>query len=245
MAIKINLLPREAAPARARAAVRMPRVQLGAAGLATKVATGVFLLVVLGLGALWYQAWTSKAAHEREVTDLKARNEVLDRQLVELRQAEEARLDIQRRLDVIGRVAKTQGVSVGIMNGVLRSVPEGVWLTSFEVKPVEVKVQVPVGGPGQTSEILQRLEQKRLEVAPPAPEGAAAAKPGQTKEVVQIQGYSVLLRGRAFNNFQLVDFMDNLRKAGVFADVNFNVTQAERVADTRVMTFEVTAAVKL
>jgi hypothetical protein len=61
----------------------------------------------------------------------------------------------------------------------------------------------------------------------------------------QLVGYAILIRGRAFSNLQIADFMENLRKAGVFSDVDFVVTQAERVEQTRVMAFEVTANVKL
>jgi Tfp pilus assembly protein PilN len=62
---------------------------------------------------------------------------------------------------------------------------------------------------------------------------------------LQLVGYYLVIRGRAFNNLQVADFMENLRKAGVFSDVDFVVTQAERVEQTRVMAFEVTASVKL
>ena len=55
----------------------------------------------------------------------------------------------------------------------------------------------------------------------------------------------MVIKGSAFNNFQIADFMDNLRKVGVFADVDFVVTEAERVEQTRVVSFEVTATVKL
>ena len=61
----------------------------------------------------------------------------------------------------------------------------------------------------------------------------------------QLAGYSVVLKGSAFNNFQIADFMDNLRKVGLFSDVDFVVTEAERIDQTRVVNFEVTASVKL
>jgi hypothetical protein len=63
--------------------------------------------------------------------------------------------------------------------------------------------------------------------------------------VSQLVGYSVVIKGGAFNNFQIADFMDNLRKAGLFSDVDFVVTEAERIEQTRVVNFEVTASVKL
>ena len=55
----------------------------------------------------------------------------------------------------------------------------------------------------------------------------------------------MIIKGGAFNNFQVADFMDNLRKVGLFSDVDFVVTEAERIDQTRVVTFEVTATVKL
>jgi Tfp pilus assembly protein PilN len=136
-------------------------------------------------------------------------------------------------------VAKSQGVPLAIIEGVHKAVPQGVWLTGAEMKPREVKVRVEANRPPitYTSETLQRLEAKREE--------AGAARPGETREVTVLDGYSVVLRGFAFNNLQVADFMENLRKIGVFSDVDFVVTQADRFQQTRVFNFEVTATVKL
>jgi hypothetical protein len=112
------------------------------------------------------------------------------------------------------------------------------------MKPQEIKVRVEEQTATTMSETLGRLEAKRTEV-----EGQGARPPqrGQvaTREVSQLAGYSVVIKGGAFNNFQIADFMDNLRKVGIFADVDFVVTEAERVDQTRVVSFEVTATVKL
>ena len=244
MAIKVNLIPREAAPAtRPAVALKMPRLGVGA-GLVTQLMGALLALTVLGLGVLGYTAWRAKSVYAREITELKARNDALGIQLTELRVAEEAKREIRRRLEIIGKVAKSQGLPVAMMNGVLRAVPRGVWLTSFEVKPQEVKVRVEATRPAisYTSETLERLEAKKQETgAAPAP----AARAEATREVLQLTGYGVLIRGVAFNNFQVADFMENLRKAGLFSDVDFVVTQAERVERARVTSFEVTASVKL
>jgi Tfp pilus assembly protein PilN len=145
---------------------------------------------------------------------------------------------------VIGKVAKSQGVPLAMLNGVLRAVPQGVWLSGVDMKPQEIKVRVEEQTAATMSETLGRLEAKRTEV-----EGQGARPPqrGQaaTREVSQLAGYSVVIKGGAFNNFQIADFMDNLRKVGIFADVDFVVTEAERVDQTRVVSFEVTATVKL
>ena len=244
MAIKVNLLPREATAARrARPglAVAMPKLAVGA-GLVVQVVTGILILVVVVLAFMAYMASSARSSHAREITQLKARNDALKTQLAELHQAEAAKAEIQRRIEVIGRVAKSQGVPLATLTGILKSVPQGIWLSSLEMKPQEVKVKIEASRPAAGSEILGKLEAKKAEVGTaPAPPAAA----GPAREVVQLVGYSLVIRGRAFNNLQVADFMENLRKAGVFSDVDFVVTQAERVEQTRVMAFEVTASVKL
>ncbi len=62
MAIKINLLPREARAARTgRSAAPTTSSRAGvSAGLLTKVLTGVFIAMALVMAALGYQAWASK-----------------------------------------------------------------------------------------------------------------------------------------------------------------------------------------
>ena len=244
MAIKVNLLPREARATRpGRAAAAAPRAGVGA-GLVTKLLTGVFVLMLLVLGALGYRAWAAKRDYQTQITSLKAQNDQLKTQLTELRLAEAAKIEIQRRIEVIGKVAKSQGVPLAMLNGVLKAVPQGLWLSGIEMKPQEVKVRVEDPPPGAAmSETLGRLEAKRAEVEAQAPKPGGQARP--TREVTQLAGYSVVIKGSAFNNFQIADFMDNLRKVGVFADVDFVVTEAERVEQTRVVSFEVTATVKL
>jgi len=241
MAIKVNLLPREARAARAARAVAAPRITVGRA-VVTQILAGVLVLVVVGLGVLGYRAWAAKRDHQVAIAALKRENEQLKLQLTELRQAEEAKREIQRRIEVIGRVAKSQGVPLALLTGVLRAVPQGVWFSSLEMKPQESRVRGEPRTGADAGGVLGRLEAKRTEA-----EGQAPARGGtpQAREVTQLTGYAVVIKGAAFTNFQVADFMDNLRKTGLFADVDFVLTQAERVEQTRVMSFEVTATVKL
>lgn len=246
MAIKVNLLRREERkkPGAARAAFKMPSLPGGAG---PKLGIVVVVVLVLGSAAWWVGESYRVNALRKDITTLRAKDAQLQRQLVEVRALEAAKTEIQRRLDIIGRVAKAQGLPVDMMNAVLKSVPQGLWLTALEVRPQEVRVKVeatarPLVG---SSETLAKLEEKKAEAtAAPAP-GTPGARPAATKEVTEIKGFSVVIKGNAFNNFQVADFMSNLKKAGVFADVDFNVTQAVSVEQIRVMSFEVTAAVNL
>ncbi len=173
MAIKINLLPREARAARTgrAAAPTSPRAGVSA-GLLTKILGGVFVLMLLAMSLLGYRAWSTKRDYQTQITSLKAQNEQLKGQLNELDQAEKAKVEIQRRIEVIGKVAKSQGVPLAMLNGVLRAVPQGVWLYGVDMKPQEIKVRVEEQTAATMSETLGRLEAKRTEV-----EGQAARPP--------------------------------------------------------------------
>jgi Tfp pilus assembly protein PilN len=247
VAIKVNLLPREARAARTGRAVALPRTAAEiSAGRLTQLLVGVFVLVALALGLLGYQASTARRGYQTQITGLKAENEQLKGQLNELDQAERAKVEIQRRIEVIGKVAKSQGVPLAMLNGVLKAVPQGVWLTGVEMKPQEIKVRVEDAQAGATvGDTLGRLEAKRTEVEAQAPRPPQRGQAASGREVTQLAGFAVVIKGGAFNNFQIADFMDNLRKVGVFSDVDFVVTEAERVEQTRVVSFEVTATVKL
>ena len=246
MAIKVNILRRDA-PRKAAglglSGISMPKIAIGG-GRAIQAAGAVLVLVILVFAVMGYRAYAEKTDHEKKITQLKAQDAALQRQLVEVRLTETAKKEIQRRLDIIGRVAKSQKVPVEMMAGVLKAVPQGMWLTSFDVKPQEVRVRVDPNRPAisYSSETLAKLADKKEETAGTQPARGPALP---TKEVTEIQGYSVVIKGMAFNNFQVAEFMENLRKAGIFADVDFTVTQAANVESVRVVDFEVTANVKL
>jgi Tfp pilus assembly protein PilN len=245
VAIKINLLPRDARAARTgRTAAPAPRASVGA-DLLTKILAGVFVLMLAGMGLVGYRAWAAKRDFQGEITTLKAQNDQLKGQLIELDQAERAKIEIQRRIEVIGKVAKSQGVPLAMLNGVLKAVPQGVWLYGVEMKPQEVKVTVSETPSATVGDTLSRLEAKRTEVEAQAPRPPQRGATPGTREVTQLAGFSVVIKGGAFTNFQLADFMDNLKKVGIFSDVDFVVTEAERIEQTRVVSFEVTASVKL
>jgi Tfp pilus assembly protein PilN len=240
MAIKVNLLPREDRPRRAGIAPSIGRPSVGgAAGVAVWVALGLLVLSVLYVGGSYYFALSERDVLRKDVARLREEDKDLKSRLTELELVRAAKREIERRIDIIGKVAKSQKVPLSMMNGVLTAVPQGVWLQSFDMKPQEVQKQVeaqraPIS---YSSETLKALEEKKQEAA-------AAPKKPDLRTVTELAGFSVIIRGVAFNNQQVADFMDNLRKAG-FGDVDFTVTQAVTVEQVRVTSFELTANVKL
>jgi Tfp pilus assembly protein PilN len=172
VAIRINLLPRDArAVRRGRAVAVTPRAVLGGPGFLARLLTGLFVLTLLTMGALGYRAFSAKQAYQTQIADLKAQTDQLRMQLSELDQAEKAKIEIQRRIEVIGKVAKSQGVPLAMLNGVLRAVPDGVWLYGVEMRPQEVQVRVDETQAAQTSGTLGQAHRGRV------PGAAAAAGP--------------------------------------------------------------------
>lgn len=255
MAIKVNLARREAPQKRAGAGFSLPGVSLPKLSIggstALNGAIGLLIAVFIAMGGWGYLSWKAKGDHQNAIRVLKERDAALQQKLTELRVAEAAKREIQRRLDIIARVARSQMVPHEVMTGVLQSVPQGIWLNSLEMKPQEVRVTVDANRPpiNYSSDTLAKLQAKQQEAAanpgrPPAP--------GQTKQVTEIQGFSLVIKGTAFNNFQVAEFMENLKKVkaldhqtGFFSDVDFSLTQAATLEQVRVMDFEVTANVKL
>jgi Tfp pilus assembly protein PilN len=239
MAIKVNLLPREDRPRRARFAEALARPSIGRASYIVPAAAAVFLIAALGVGIAFYRSLSERGALRKEVANLRVEDAQLKSRLTELELVRSAKREIERRIEILGKVAKSQKVPLAMMTGVMTAVPQGVWLTSFEMKPQEVQVQVEAKRPPiASSPTVQALEEKKQE--------AAGARPGarEVKTVSELRGFAVSLKGLAFNNQQVADLMDNLRKAG-FSDVDFIVTQATNVEQVRVMSFELSATVKL
>lgn len=240
MAIKVNLLPREDRPKRRGIAPALGRPAVGGvAAILPWVALGVLVLVVLYVGGSFYFALSERDDLRTQVNNLRAEDKELKSRLTELELVRSAKREIERRIDIIGKVAKSQKVPLGMLNGILAAVPQGIWLTSFDMKPQEVQKQVEAQRPGisYSSDTLKALEEKKQEAA-------AAPKKPDLRTVTELAGFSVTIKGLAFNNQQVADFMDNLRKAG-FGDVDFTVTQATAVEQVRVTSFELTANVKL
>lgn len=234
--IRINLLPREERKRRAAPALAMPRISLRE-GLAIPLLALILILEVLLVGGWLFVKKRQADAAQARIAVLKQEDAQLREQLKDQEAAEAARRDIQSRVEIIGRVARTQGLPVQMLSGVLRSVPEGLWLTAFEVKPREVKVKVQRPA-GARVGIIEKLE-KRQEVL--------QTKEGQPEfiEVTEVQGFSVVLKGSAFGVTQVADFIDNLSRLGVFSEVDFLATRQGLVEQTKVMNFELTASVRL
>jgi Tfp pilus assembly protein PilN len=237
MAIKVNLLPREERPRRAAVSVGFRPSMAGANAVITG-GTALFVLAAVLVGYLFWSNASEKDRLTRDIARLKEEDKQLKLKLTELELARAAKREIERRREIIAKVAKSQKIPLTMMNGLLGAVPQGIWLTDFQMKPQEVQVQVEAKRPAisYTSETLKALEEKKQE--------AGAARKPEAKTVTELRGYAVNVKGLAFNNFQVAEFMDNLKKAG-FSDVDFVVTQATSVEQVRVMAFELTASVKL
>jgi len=149
----------------------------------------VFLAFALvGDGMLVYQSVREKARLERAVALMQAQGSALRRRPVDPR-ADAIRRDIQRRLDLIGELARGQGSAAAALRGVLdAATPTGVRLSSLELGRPEpgpahaVRLAGDAGGDAQVAELAARLARAGFadvvpSAAPPRLAGTARVVP--------------------------------------------------------------------
>ncbi|MBK7046122.1 MAG: PilN domain-containing protein [bacterium] len=121
--IRINLLPRDEQPAKARLA--MP--QLGAlAPLA------LLLLAFGGVGGAYFYQSQQVTALETVIAAEEAETRQLAPEIAKIQRLNQQRKDLNDRLDVITRLDADRYFRVHLMDELNRSLPEHMWLTKFE-----------------------------------------------------------------------------------------------------------------
>ena len=243
--IRINLLPRVEKPRRALPSLRTADLSRGPMILAMAL-----LIEVVAMGGWWgYSQWKLSGLRG-QAGMLRAEDARLGSLLAERAQFEQTKQDLERRLAIISRLERSQGVPVALMDGILRSVPQGVWLTGLDVQPVVTKREEKVSAPSAPG-VIERLEAARERVNEPQPAQAPvtgqgqAAKGKETRTVTEVTGYKVTLKGMAMSNFMVADLLDNLRKIPSFKDVDIFVIERTEVEKVKVMNFTATWGIPL
>ncbi len=237
--IRINLLPRVEKPRRA-----LPTADLSRGPMILAL---VLLIEVVAMGGWWgYSQWKLNA-RRGQVALLKAEDARLGGLLTERAQFEQTKQDLERRLGIISRLERSQGVPVALMDGILRSVPPGVWLTAIDVTPVVAKREEKIAParPGVIEQLQAAREQVTQPAQPPSSEQGKAAKGKETRTVSEVTGYKVSLRGMAMSNFMVADLLDNLRKVRSFQGVDLSLIEQTEVEKVKVMNFTATWGISL
>lgn len=240
--IRINLLPR--AP---KGWISF-RVDLGRA---PTILAGVLLVEALAMGGWWVYAHAQLTRLQGDMNRLRAEEVRLNLLLVEANRIQQLKQGLKRRLDIIAQLEKSQGVPVGMMEGILQSLPQGLWLTALDVKPVIQKQEVKEREPG-VLERLSKAEERASPVekpppgAPPQPPGPGQpAQPQAPKMITILLGYQVTLQGQAMSNLLLADFLENLRRVPLFRDVDLFLSQQAEVEQVKVMNFTLTYGIRI
>ncbi len=240
--IRINLLPRVEKPRRALA---LPTADLSRG---PKILAVALLIEVVAMGGWWgYSQWKLNGLRG-QTTMLRAEEARLGGLLAERAQFEQTKQDLERRLGIVSRLERSQGVPVALMDGILRSVPPGVWLTALDVTPVVAKREEKVAParPGVIEQLQAAREQAtQPPQTPAAGQGQAPKGKETTRTVSEVTGYKVSLRGVAMSNFMVADLLDNLRKVPSFKDVDLYLIEQTEVEKVKVMNFTATWGIPL
>ncbi len=237
--IRINLLPRAEKPRRA-----LPTLRAADVSRVPTILALVLLLEVVAMGGWWgYSQWKLSSLRG-QATMLRAEETRLGGLLAERTQFERMKQDLERRFEIVSRLERSQGVPVALMDGILRSVPQGVWLTALDVQPIVAKREEQAAAPAAPG-VIERLEQAKERVTqpaqtPPAAQSQAAQRVKDTRTVTEVTGYKVTLRGLALSNFMVADLLENLRKVASFKDVDLYLIERTEVEKVKVMNFTAT-----
>jgi len=168
-------------------------------GRTLTIACSLVLVAAFGLLGWWY--WSLSQASAQVDTDIaSAQQEVarLQSVLVEVRQAEQRRQQVQQRVGLIEQLQKGQSTPVQLLDMVSRSLPDMLWLTGMSQQNNEVTIEGRsttligvsdfVGNLG-TSVLLQKpVEIVSSQVETVTPTGVP---PGQTAAAVELIRFSV------------------------------------------------------
>jgi Tfp pilus assembly protein PilN len=238
--IRINLLPKTA---KARAAA-LPTVRGPGIFSWAPLVLGILLVVELVAMGVWsgYSQWKLTSLRTK-VTALRAEDTRLGALLMERAQFERTKQDLERRLGIISRLERSQGVPVALMDSILRSVPQGIWLTALDLTPLLTKREEKIAA--ATPGVIERLTAAQEKVAQPQPAQPQSGKGKDTRTVTELTGFKVTLQGRAMSNIVVADFLDNLRRIQGFRDVDVTVLERVEVEKVRLMTFTATWGIPL
>jgi len=241
--IRINLLPRAERPRAAAFPSLRGRGILSRAPLIL----GILLVAeLLAMGAWWgYSQWKLSSLRARAAT-LRTEETRLAALLAERAQFERTKQDLERRLGIISRLERSQAVPVALMDSILRSVPQGIWLTALDVTPMLSKrdEKAAAAAPG----VIERLTAAQEKVAQPQagqPGHPRPSKGKETRTVTELTGFKVTLQGRSMSNVVVADFLDNLRKIPSFRDIDVTVLERVEVDKVKIMNFTATWGIPL
>jgi len=108
---------------------------------ASVVCSLIFVGALSGIG-WWYWSLTTESARvEQEIAAAQQDAARLQSVLVEVKQFEERQQRLQQRVSLIQQLRQGQGVPVQLLDHVSRSLPDTLWLTSFEETGPSVTIE--------------------------------------------------------------------------------------------------------
>jgi type IV pilus assembly protein PilN len=129
--IKINLAP---PPTRKRFAVSVPAFNLG-------ILFGVlFLLVLAGIGGYWWTLASEVDQLNREIADNQKELERLRVVIAEGQRFKRDKEELERRVNAIETVARNQSRPVYLVDALVDTLPQNLWLTRTEERGQQVRL---------------------------------------------------------------------------------------------------------
>jgi type IV pilus assembly protein PilN len=136
--IRINLIsPTRETPRRRASASTL----VGSGQKITVACTLILALAALGVG-WWYWSLRKEAGKLKDdITTAEAETRRLQTLIVQVRQFEERKAQLQQRVTLIETLRRGQSTPVHVLDAISRSVPEMLWLTQLDQKGPDLSIE--------------------------------------------------------------------------------------------------------
>lgn len=174
--IKINLLA-EAKPQKKKKGV----AALGGAGrLNAMLLFGAVLLGLLVIGIQWWLLNAQTKELDEKIRIAKAEVQRLESVLKEVKDFEDKKARLQKKVDLINELKRNQTGPVRLMDEVSKALPDLLWLEKMEMKGTSITVSGRALNPPAVANFVTNLKLVPYFQEPKGPEITASGTPGQT-----------------------------------------------------------------
>lgn len=161
--IRINLLPEEE---KKKAAKKLPKVKVPIPSFRIRIPFRpttflvgfVVIVILIAFIVIWVRQNGEMRKLTKEIDQMNTRLKSLQKEVNLVKDLENKQTNLQRRLDVIKGLSENRFLRVKILDELASSLPEYVWLTSFEDKIPNFKIEGMSFSNLTVADFMNRLE---------------------------------------------------------------------------------------
>lgn len=163
--IRINLLPEEERKKK-KAAKKLPKVKIPIPSFRIRIPLKpstfligfIVIVILIAFVVIWVRQIGETRKLTKEIDQMNTRLRSLQKEINLVKDLEKKQADLQKRLDVIKGLSENRFLRVKILDELASALPEYVWLTSFEDKIPNFKIEGLAFSNLTVADFMNRLE---------------------------------------------------------------------------------------